>query len=85
MTTISTSVGTNSTTSPGAYADGERLRWTPQLYYSVGRFGLMSEDDPDYARCFTVTGRPRRDVIRAHVLGGAPGAAAGDTRIKEKA
>ncbi|UXY33067.1 AMP-binding protein [Streptomyces sp. HUAS TT20] len=46
---------------------------------------LMSEDDPDYARCFTVTGRPRRDVIRAHVLGGAPGAAAGDTRIKEKA
>ncbi|MDJ0384735.1 AMP-binding protein [Streptomyces sp. G-G2] len=29
---------------------------------------LMSEDDPDYATCFTVTGRPRRDVIRAHVL-----------------
>ncbi|HET9693101.1 MAG TPA: porin [Steroidobacteraceae bacterium] len=33
----------NSTTSPGPYADGERLRWTPQLYYSVGRFGLLGE------------------------------------------
>lgn len=29
---------------------------------------LMSEDDPEYATCFTVTGRPRRDAIRAHVL-----------------
>ncbi|MEU7553052.1 AMP-binding protein [Streptomyces sp. NPDC044571] len=29
---------------------------------------LMSEDDPAYATCFTVTGRPRRDVIRSHVL-----------------
>ncbi|MFF3662496.1 AMP-binding protein [Streptomyces olivochromogenes] len=29
---------------------------------------LMSEDDPAYATCFTVTGRPRRDVVRAHVL-----------------
>jgi phosphate-selective porin OprO/OprP len=33
----------NSTSSPGPYADGERLRWTPQLYYSVGRFGLLGE------------------------------------------
>ncbi len=33
----------NSTTSPGPYADGERLRWSPQLYYSVGRFGLLGE------------------------------------------
>jgi phosphate-selective porin OprO/OprP len=33
----------NSTTSPGPYADGERLRWTPQLYYSIGRFGLLGE------------------------------------------
>ena len=33
----------NSTTAPGPYADGERLRWTPQLYYSVGRFGLLGE------------------------------------------
>ncbi|WP_331738869.1 AMP-binding protein (plasmid) [Streptomyces sp. NBC_00727] len=31
---------------------------------------LMTEDDPDYAHCFTVTGRPRRDVIRDHVLTG---------------
>ncbi|MFJ7270823.1 AMP-binding protein [Streptomyces sp. NPDC099050] len=29
---------------------------------------LMPEDDPRYATCFTVTGRPRRDVVRAHVL-----------------
>ncbi|MFJ7208367.1 AMP-binding protein [Streptomyces sp. NPDC098789] len=29
---------------------------------------LMAEDDPAYATCFTVTGRPRRDVIRTHVL-----------------
>lgn len=29
---------------------------------------LMSEDDPAYATCFTVTGRPRRDVVRAYVL-----------------
>ncbi|MGW1774680.1 AMP-binding protein [Streptomyces sp. NPDC002104] len=29
---------------------------------------LMPEDDPGYATCFTVTGRPRRDVVRAHVL-----------------
>lgn len=28
---------------------------------------LMSEDDPDYTTCFTVTGRPRRDVIRAYL------------------
>ena len=33
----------NSTTSPGPYADGERVRWTPQLYYSLGRFGLLGE------------------------------------------
>ncbi|MFJ3235662.1 AMP-binding protein [Streptomyces sp. NPDC086787] len=46
---------------------------------------LMAEDDPDYARCFTVTGRPRRDTIRAHLLGDASGADAADTRIKEKA
>ncbi|MFB8088376.1 AMP-binding protein [Streptomyces sp. NPDC055992] len=36
---------------------------------------LMTEDDPDYARCFTVTGRPRRDVIRDHVTTGRPPAA----------
>jgi phosphate-selective porin OprO/OprP len=33
----------NSTGAPGPYADGERLRWTPQLYYSFGRFGLLGE------------------------------------------
>lgn len=27
----------------GTYADGERLRWTPQLYYSIGSFGLLGE------------------------------------------
>ena len=32
-----------STTSPGPYADGTRLRWTPQFYYSLGRFGLLGE------------------------------------------
>ncbi|MEU5837237.1 AMP-binding protein [Streptomyces diacarni] len=25
---------------------------------------LMAEDDPEYTRCFTVTGRPRRDAVR---------------------
>lgn len=35
----------------------------------------MTEDDPDYARCFTVTGRPRRDVIRDHVTTGRAPAA----------
>ncbi|HWJ04632.1 MAG TPA: porin [Steroidobacteraceae bacterium] len=34
---------TNSTATPGPYADGERLRWTPQAYYSIGRFGLLGE------------------------------------------
>jgi phosphate-selective porin OprO/OprP len=33
----------NSATSPGPYADGERLRWTPQAYYSFGSFGLLGE------------------------------------------
>jgi len=35
----------NSTAQPSGatYADGERLRITPQLYYSIGRFGLLSE------------------------------------------
>ncbi|MFD8203534.1 AMP-binding protein [Streptomyces sp. NPDC003470] len=45
---------------------------------------LMSADDPDYLRLFTVTGRPRRDTVRAHVLTGRPPAAA-PTRIKETA
>lgn len=47
---------------------------------------LMNEDDPEYARCFTVTGRPRRDVIRTHVLTGRPaGASAAPAPIEEKA
>jgi phosphate-selective porin OprO/OprP len=25
------------------YADGERFRWTPQFYYSYGRFGFLGE------------------------------------------
>jgi long-subunit acyl-CoA synthetase (AMP-forming) len=45
---------------------------------------LMSADDPEYARLFTVTGRPRRDVIRSHVLTGRPQATA-PTQIKETA
>ncbi len=34
-----------STTLPAGatYADGERLRWSPQFYYSVGTFGLLGE------------------------------------------
>ena len=32
-----------STSSPGPYADGDRLRWTPQAYYSTGRLGLLAE------------------------------------------
>jgi len=27
----------------GTFADGERLRWTPQAYYYVGSFGLLGE------------------------------------------
>ncbi|MGH8178363.1 MAG: OprO/OprP family phosphate-selective porin [Steroidobacter sp.] len=27
----------------GAFADGERLRLTPQAYYSIGRFGVLGE------------------------------------------
>lgn len=27
----------------GTIADGERLRWTPQAYYSVGSFGVLGE------------------------------------------
>ncbi|GGQ96541.1 AMP-binding protein [Streptomyces flaveolus] len=45
---------------------------------------LMSADDPDYARLFTVTGRPRRDAVRSHVLTGRP-AATPPTQIKETA
>ncbi|MCW5253059.1 AMP-binding protein [Streptomyces sp. SHP 1-2] len=30
---------------------------------------LMDADDPDYTVCFTVTGRPRRDVVRARLTG----------------
>lgn len=35
----------NTTAQPkgATYANGERLRVTPQLYYSIGRFGLLSE------------------------------------------
>jgi phosphate-selective porin OprO/OprP len=33
----------NSAASAGPYADGQRVRWTPQFYYSVGRFGLLGE------------------------------------------
>lgn len=27
----------------GTFADGERIRWTPQAYYYVGSFGLLGE------------------------------------------
>ena len=27
----------------GTFADGERLRWTPQAYYSFGSFGVLAE------------------------------------------
>jgi phosphate-selective porin OprO/OprP len=27
----------------GTIADGERLRWTPQAYYSIGSFGVLGE------------------------------------------
>ncbi|MCT9110137.1 AMP-binding protein [Streptomyces mirabilis] len=45
---------------------------------------LMSEDDPAYATCFTVTGRPRRDVVRAHVLNQprTPAPRGGETKEK---
>ncbi|MET7898991.1 AMP-binding protein [Streptomyces mirabilis] len=46
---------------------------------------LMSEDDPAYATCFTVTGRPRRDVVRAHVLDQPRTPAPRDGETKEKA
>lgn len=30
----------------------------------VTSISLLAEDDPEYASCFTVTGRPRRDAVR---------------------
>jgi phosphate-selective porin OprO/OprP len=27
----------------GTFADGERLRWSPQAYYSIGSFGVLGE------------------------------------------
>ncbi len=27
----------------GTFADGERVRWTPQAYYSIGSFGVLGE------------------------------------------
>jgi phosphate-selective porin OprO/OprP len=57
----------NSATSPGAYADGERLRWTPQLYYSVGRFGLLGEYavvEQDVSRA-TATAGLRSDTVES--------------------
>lgn len=27
----------------GTFADGERIRWTPQAYYSIGSFGVLGE------------------------------------------
>jgi phosphate-selective porin OprO/OprP len=27
----------------GTFADGERVRWSPQAYYSIGSFGVLSE------------------------------------------
>jgi phosphate-selective porin OprO/OprP len=35
--------GTTPAVNNGTYADGERLRWTPQFYYSLGKFGLLGE------------------------------------------
>jgi phosphate-selective porin OprO/OprP len=31
------------TTASGTFADGERVRFTPQAYYSIGSFGLLGE------------------------------------------
>lgn len=34
---------TTAATTDGTYADGERLRWSPQFYYYTGPFGLFGE------------------------------------------
>jgi phosphate-selective porin OprO/OprP len=55
---------TNSATNPGPYADGDRFRWTPQLYYSLGRFGLLAEyavAEQDISR--TTTAGLRSDTV----------------------
>jgi phosphate-selective porin OprO and OprP len=44
----------------GTYADGTRLRWTPQAYYFVGPFGALAEYvavDQDVSRQLTATNR----------------------------
>jgi len=53
-----------STTSSGPYADGTRVRWTPQLYYSIGRVGLLAEyavDSQDMSR--NTTAGLRSDTV----------------------
>lgn len=36
-------VATTAETTDGTYADGQRLRWSPQFYYYNGQFGLFGE------------------------------------------
>jgi phosphate-selective porin OprO/OprP len=53
-----------STANPGPYADGERVRWSPQFYYSLGRFGLLGEYavvEQDLTR--TTTAGTRSDTV----------------------
>ena len=47
----------------GAYADGERLRWSPQFYYYTGPFGLFGEYvrvDQDVSIVPSVAGSTKR-------------------------
>jgi phosphate-selective porin OprO/OprP len=49
----------------GTIADGERLRWTPQAYYSIGSFGVLGEFvtvSQDVSR-LTPTAGLRRDTL----------------------
>ncbi|WP_129641345.1 OprO/OprP family phosphate-selective porin [Peristeroidobacter agariperforans] len=49
----------------GTIADGERLRWTPQAYYSIGSFGVLGEYvtiSQDVSR-LTATAGLRRDTL----------------------
>jgi phosphate-selective porin OprO/OprP len=58
---------TNQTeTTDGTYADGQRLRWSPQFYYYYGPFGLFGEYvevDQDVSRTPS-TGGTRHDKIK---------------------
>ncbi len=67
----------------GTIADGERLRWTPQAYYSLGSFAVLGE----YVQCFAgsvaYSLRPPCTALRhARQLRLASASSRGSSRVK---